>query len=74
MRDLTAGRGRAAVYPGGRLDQFVGLLLTNDGELAHKLMHPKYEVEKTYLVGVRGDAAAALAAAARADGALTARR
>ncbi|HEX9831556.1 MAG TPA: pseudouridine synthase, partial [Mycobacterium sp.] len=30
------------------------LLLTNDGELAHRLMHPSYEVPKTYLVTVTG--------------------
>ena len=31
------------------------LLLTNDGELAHRLMHPSYEVPKTYLATVRGE-------------------
>lgn len=63
VRDLTADVGMR-VYPVGRLDlNSSGLLLmTNDGELAHKLMHPRYEVEKTYLVGVRGDAARALEA------------
>jgi 23S rRNA pseudouridine2605 synthase len=30
------------------------LLLTNDGDLAHKLMHPRFGVEKTYLVQVAG--------------------
>jgi 23S rRNA pseudouridine2605 synthase len=30
------------------------LLLTNDGDLAHRLMHPRYGVEKTYLVQVQG--------------------
>lgn len=30
------------------------LLLTNDGELAHRLAHPSYEVAKTYVVTVRG--------------------
>lgn len=61
VRDLTADVGER-VYPVGRLDlNSSGLLLmTNDGELAHKLMHPSYEIEKTYLVGVRGDAAQAL--------------
>lgn len=42
------------IYPVGRLDYDSEglLLLTNDGELANKLMHPKYEVKKTYLVKV----------------------
>jgi 23S rRNA pseudouridine2605 synthase len=44
------------VFPVGRLDQDAEgvLLLTNDGDLAHRLMHPRYEVAKTYLVWVRG--------------------
>jgi 23S rRNA pseudouridine2605 synthase len=43
------------LYPVGRLDaDTTGLiLLTNDGELAHALTHPKFEVPKTYLAGVR---------------------
>jgi 23S rRNA pseudouridine2605 synthase len=42
----------ARVVPVGRLDgETTGvLLLTNDGELAHTLAHPKYEVEKVYVV------------------------
>ena len=44
------------VYPVGRLDMdSEGLLLfTNDGEFANRLMHPKHEVNKTYLVLVDG--------------------
>lgn len=45
------------VYTVGRLDEASEglLLLTNDGDLAHKLMHPRFGVEKTYLVQVFGD-------------------
>lgn len=45
------------LFPVGRLD-FMSeglMLLTNDGELANKLTHPKYEVEKTYHVQVKGN-------------------
>ena len=55
------------VYPVGRLDMdSEGLLLfTNDGDFANTLMHPKHEVEKTYLTWVEGYADAALAALKR---------
>lgn len=45
------------LYPVGRLDyDSEGLLLmTNDGELANKLMHPRYGMLKTYLVSVEGE-------------------
>ena len=45
------------VVPVGRLDADTtgALLLTNDGELAHRLAHPRYGVEKTYVVDVEGD-------------------
>ncbi len=45
------------VFPVGRLDlDSEGLLLlTNDGELAFRLSHPRFEVKKTYLVKVRGE-------------------
>ncbi|HEO71527.1 MAG TPA: rRNA pseudouridine synthase, partial [Candidatus Hydrogenedentes bacterium] len=44
------------VFPVGRLDMDVEgvLLLTNDGELAQRLMHPRYEVDKVYVAVVEG--------------------
>ncbi len=55
VMDLLKGF-KTRVYPVGRLDmESEGLLLlTNDGELAFRLMHPRYHVEKRYLVKVRG--------------------
>lgn len=45
------------VVPVGRLDADTtgALLLTNDGPLAHRLAHPRYEVDKVYEVEVEGD-------------------
>jgi 23S rRNA pseudouridine2605 synthase len=45
------------VVPVGRLDADTtgALLLTNDGQLAHRLMHPRYEVDKVYEVDVEGE-------------------
>ncbi len=50
------GRVEQRVYHVGRLDADSEglLLLTNDGTLAHRLMHPSYEVPKTYLCEVAG--------------------
>jgi 23S rRNA pseudouridine2605 synthase len=50
---LPAG---ARVFPVGRLDRDTEglLLLTNDGELANRLTHPRHGVEKEYLVEVEG--------------------
>lgn len=44
------------LYPVGRLDYDTEglLLLTNDGDLAYRLTHPKYEVKKVYQVTVKG--------------------
>lgn len=48
--DAIEGATGHRVYPVGRLDRnTMGLLiLTNDGDLAHRLMHPSYKVKKTY--------------------------
>ena len=61
VADLVADCG-ARVWPVGRLDlDSEGLLLmTDDGEGTHRLLHPSHEVEKEYLVWVTGDVAKAL--------------
>ena len=55
VRELTASAG-TRVYPVGRLDMDSDglLLLTNDGELANKLTHPRHEIPKIYEVTVSG--------------------
>ncbi|HEY5854247.1 MAG TPA: pseudouridine synthase [Aldersonia sp.] len=57
--DIVAERVAAGqrLFHVGRLDADTEglLLLTNDGELAHRLMHPSYEVSKTYLATVDGE-------------------
>ena len=66
------------VVPVGRLDADTTgvLLLTNDGPLAHRLMHPRYEVDKVYVVEVDGEpsdeALAALRGGIELDDGLTA--
>ncbi|MFB7723043.1 pseudouridine synthase [Nocardia sp. NPDC056100] len=57
--DIVAERIAAGqrLFHVGRLDADTEglLLLTNDGDLAHRLMHPSYEVSKTYLATVNGE-------------------
>ena len=55
VSQLVSGCG-TRVYPVGRLDMDSEglLLLTNDGDFANRLMHPKHEVNKTYRVKVTG--------------------
>ncbi|MBD0323997.1 MAG: rRNA pseudouridine synthase, partial [Aldersonia sp.] len=57
--DIVAERVAAGqrLFHVGRLDADTEglLLLTNDGDLAHRLMHPSYEVAKTYLATVSGE-------------------
>lgn len=58
VTDLLKGiKGR--VYPVGRLDYHSEglLLLTNDGELTNRLIHPRYAIAKMYVVEVRGHVA-----------------
>jgi pseudouridine synthase len=67
LSDIDEGRGKPLaldlvpfherLYPAGRLDANSEglLLLTNDGELAHRVTHPRYEHEKEYLALVEGE-------------------
>ena len=54
VTELVAGAG---LYPVGRLDADVEglLLLTNDGPLTHRLLHPRYEVPRLYEADVSGE-------------------
>jgi 23S rRNA pseudouridine2605 synthase len=56
VMDLVVGASQARIYPVGRLDYDAegALLLTNDGELANLLTHPRYHVPKTYMAKVKG--------------------
>jgi 23S rRNA pseudouridine2605 synthase len=55
VQDLLKGV-KTRVYPVGRLDYNTEglLLLTNDGDFAHLITHPKHEFPKTYLAKVKG--------------------
>jgi 23S rRNA pseudouridine2605 synthase len=73
ITDLV-GKTYGRLYPVGRLDyDATGLMiLTNDGEMAEHLMHPRYQVPRTYRVTVAGqvprEAAERLAAGLELDG------
>lgn len=55
VTDLVKGV-KEKVLPVGRLDMYTSgaIILTNDGDFIYRVTHPKYEVEKTYQVTVRG--------------------
>jgi pseudouridine synthase len=57
VMDLVGAGLRSRLYPVGRLDYDATglLLLTSDGDLAHRLMHPRYHVPRTYRVTVVGE-------------------
>ena len=54
--DLLGENGRPDLFPAGRLDKDTEglLLITNDGELAHRLLSPRHHVDKNYYVKVQG--------------------
>ena len=54
--DLIEARQRKDLFPVGRLDKDTEglLLITNDGELAHRLLSPKKHVDKVYYVKIEG--------------------
>ncbi len=56
--ELIPNHLRSGLHPVGRLDKDTTglLLLTNDGDLTHKMSHPSYEVEKVYRVVLNRDA------------------
>lgn len=63
VTDLTKDEIKARLFPVGRLDYDTEglLLMTNDGDFAYKITHPKHNVEKTYIAVLnRGITAAAL--------------
>ncbi|MFM8432637.1 MAG: pseudouridine synthase [Bacteroidota bacterium] len=56
VMELVAGACKERIYPVGRLDRNTTgvLLFTNDGDLARKLMHPSFHVQKIYHVSLDG--------------------
>jgi 23S rRNA pseudouridine2605 synthase len=60
LQDLVSGRPERLFHV-GRLDTDTSglILLTNDGDFAHRMAHPSYEVDKTYVAEVEGEVAKA---------------
>lgn len=58
--DLLTGKKRKDLFPVGRLDKDTEglLLITNDGELSHRLLSPSKHVDKTYFARIQGRATA----------------
>ncbi len=56
IKAIDLVRSRQRIFCVGRLDaETTGIIiLTNDSELANRLSHPRYELPKTYVVGIRG--------------------
>ncbi len=56
LQDLVADRPERLFHV-GRLDTDTSglILLTNDGDFAHRMAHPSYEVDKTYVAEVEGE-------------------
>lgn len=56
VTDLIKDEIKARLFPVGRLDYDTEglLLLTNDGDFAYKITHPKHNIEKTYIAAIRG--------------------
>ncbi|MCX8093854.1 MAG: pseudouridine synthase, partial [Candidatus Goldbacteria bacterium] len=55
--DLIGPKIKERIYPVGRLDYNTTgcLFLTNDGDWANRIIHPKHEVEKEYIVKIKGN-------------------
>ena len=56
MTDLIGDEIEVRLFPVGRLDYDTSglLLLTNDGDFAQKIIHPKYKIDKVYIAKVNG--------------------
>ena len=56
VTDLIKDEIKARIFPVGRLDYDTEglLLMTNDGDFAYKITHPKHNVEKTYIAAIKG--------------------